>query len=112
MDDKIKCIYTIHCNDPKIKEFYIGSTTNLKRRKYQHKSDCNNSNTQVYNGKLYKFIRDNGGYDNWFFVIEEDCKDLNKHEILELEEIYLDLLNPPLNTLKKSNQIPKWVFIK
>ena len=37
-------IYKICCNDLKIKEIYIGSTTNFTKRKQTHKSYCNNIN--------------------------------------------------------------------
>ena len=41
---------------------YIGSTTNFKTRKYQHKECCNDIKLKGYNIKIYQFIRDNGGY--------------------------------------------------
>ena len=35
-------IYKIQCLDPLNTEIYIGSTTNLRARKFKHKSSCNN----------------------------------------------------------------------
>ena len=35
-------IYKIVCNDPNITDCYIGSTTNIVKRRQSHKSACNN----------------------------------------------------------------------
>ena len=40
--------------------FYIGSTENMYDRKRQHKSDC-----KIEDFKIYKYIRANGGWNNW-----------------------------------------------
>ena len=40
-------IYKLCCKDVNIKEIYVGSTTNLIKRKYQHKADCYNKNRKV-----------------------------------------------------------------
>jgi len=54
-------IYKIqHINNDDL--LYIGSTTDFIRRKYSHKSHCNNPNSKAYNIKLYQMIRDNGGW--------------------------------------------------
>ena len=69
-------IYKIVCKDANIKDCYVGSTTNLTKRKYLHKSVCNNVNDKAYNCYLYQYIRENGGFHNWDFIeIEKfDCK--------------------------------------
>ena len=54
-------IYKLEHEDDK-KLFYVGSTTDFIRRKYCHKSRCNNTNSKEYNRKVYKMIRDNGGW--------------------------------------------------
>jgi hypothetical protein len=41
---------------------YVGSTANWKERQRQHKSICNNENSKLYNSKIYKTIRENGGW--------------------------------------------------
>ena len=76
---------------------YIGSTTNLKNRNYAHKTKCNNPNDKEYNKPLYKFIRDNGGLDNFIMVelVSEEVE--TKQEALELERTYIKLLGPTLN---------------
>ena len=64
-------IYKFCCKDTTIKEIYIGSTTNFTKRKNCHKNTCNNPNAKQYNYKVYQFIRDNGGWDNWEMILIE-----------------------------------------
>ena len=78
-------IYKLRCKDTNITEIYVGSTTNFKHRKYCHKSRCNSVTLKGYNLKVYKFIRDNGGFENWCMIeIEKynaiDKRDLEKRE--------------------------------
>lgn len=64
---------------------YVGSTTNFTQRKSEHKSNSTNSNTQIYNAKLYKTIRDNGGWDmfNMIIVKEFPCENRRQAEAEE-----------------------------
>ena len=73
--DYSKCIiYKIVCNDLNIPECYVGHTTNLPKRIYHHKMSLTILNKQ---SKVYKKIRENGGWDNWSVVIIEEypCSD-------------------------------------
>ena len=78
-------IYKLCCLDVSVKEIYIGSSTNFKQRKIKHKSDCNKEKSKICNRYVYKFIRDNGGWDNWTMIelYKYPCND--KRE-LEYEE--------------------------
>jgi hypothetical protein len=61
---------------------YIGHTTNFNQRKGKHKSICNNTKDNGYNRKLYRMIRDNGGWE-MFRMIEikkYPCKDKQEAE--------------------------------
>ncbi len=73
---KLYYIYKITCLDAKVLDCYIGSTDNFKRRFLKHKSDCNNENSNSYNFKIYKIIRDNGGSNNFIMypidILESD----------------------------------------
>ena len=94
-------IYKLVCDNPLIKEIYIGSSTNTKQREQNHKSDCNNENSKYYNLRVYVFIRANGGWDNWKLVIIEDnfpCENLT--QIRAKERHHYDLLKPQLNTIR------------
>ena len=84
-------IYKIFCKDSAIKDIYIGSTCDLKKRKRHHKSDCNNEKNRGYNYYVYRFIRDNGGWDNFQMIelIKYPCDtkrelELKEREIFEL----------------------------
>ena len=85
-------IYKLCCKDPSITDEYVGSTVNFTRRKCHHKSDCCNENSKNYNYRVYQFIRDNGGWENWSMVeLERYCatdrKDLNARERFWFEEL-------------------------
>jgi len=89
-------VYKLYCKDTSITDVYIGSTKNFNNRKIKHKSNCNNENTRQYNFKLYVFIRNNGGWDNWDFeIIEENIQD--KVQALVREKYYIQLFSSSLN---------------
>jgi group I intron endonuclease len=86
MPDISKCdyskalIYKIICKNPEIKEVYVGSTCNFKRRIIDHKR-----HSKIKNLKVYTFINENGGWNNWTFEIIQDysCSGLEELNILE-----------------------------
>lgn len=84
-------IYIIKCKDDNILEEYIGSTTNFKQRKREHKSRCYNEKIKLFNSLKYQFIRDNGGWNNWSMIELEkySCNDKREAEKRE-EEIRID----------------------
>ena len=90
-------IYKIFCKDSAIKDIYIGSTCDLKKRKRHHKSDCNNEKNRGYNYYVYRFIRDNGGWDNFQMIelIKYPCDTKRELELKERE--YLEVLSATLN---------------
>jgi hypothetical protein len=57
--------YKLVCNDPSIKDLYVGCTVNWNDRKSMHKSTVNNKNNLGYNTLKAKIIRANGGWDSW-----------------------------------------------
>ena len=102
-------VYKLKSNEPNITEFYIGSSVNIKARITKHKTDCNNPNTPAYNYKVYKFIRNNGGFENWEFEILLEVEVISKEELrLKYERPYqLDLL-PKLNGRVEGRTIEEW----
>jgi hypothetical protein len=78
-------IYKIVCKDINIKESYGGHTTHIVKRRQMHKSKCNNENDKLFNSYVYKFIRDNGGWENWDLIWQYDFPCDSKKEA-ELEE--------------------------
>jgi hypothetical protein len=94
-------MYKIVSNDLTITDSYVGHTTNFRTRKYSHKCVCNNKKVQKakrYNLKVYKFIRENGGWDSFSMVEIEKfpCKDT--HEATARERYWYENLNSQLNT--------------
>ena len=91
-------IYKIRCEDDNIIEFYLGSSINFKRRILQHKKACYNKCKKSYHNKLYSFMRQTGGFDNFEFIELEKIVCNNKYELLQKEQKYIDELKPLLNT--------------
>jgi len=83
-------IYKISCKDENITDNYIGSTIDFNKRKIQHKYSCNNENDKCYNFKVYNFIRDNGGFDNWKIEIIEELETTDKYEMRDIERKYIE----------------------
>ena len=88
--------YKIVCNDPTITDCYNGSTCSLKDRKGEHKKSCIYLDSKQYNYKVYQFIRENGGWDNWVFIQLEESPCKSKQELLARERHWFDLLMPTL----------------
>ena len=88
-------IYKIYCNDSAITDTYVGHTTNFVVRKYSHKNACNNSKNVL---KIYKIIRENGGWDNWNMVeiAKYNCNDSTEARIKE--QLHYEELKSTLNS--------------
>jgi hypothetical protein len=73
-------IYKIVCNNFSITDCYVGHTTDFVRRKANHRGDCTNEKKSAYNSKVYKTMRENGGWDNYSMIEIEKypCEDANK----------------------------------
>ena len=102
-------IYKIkHNKDYDDINIYVGSTTNFRVRKNQHKTSCNNENNKDYNMPIYQYIRANSGWDNFVMVpIEEyPCNCKNEKEIKE--RYYIDLLRPKLNKIIPCRSEKEW----
>ena len=90
-------IYKIYSKDTNIKDIYIGSTYNFKCRYYTHKNNCININNKKYNYRVYKFIRDNGGWDNFKMEVMYSINVLSKLELRQIERTTIKLFEPSLN---------------
>ena len=90
-------IYKIECKNKNNKEIYIGSTANIQRRIYCHKSCCNNISSKKYNLKIYKYIRKNGNFNNFEFVILEAKNFVDKYNLHLRERYFIEQLNATLN---------------
>jgi len=90
-------IYKICSKDPLITDTYTGSTTNFMKRKQQHKCNCHNVKHKSYNYYVYKFIRENGGWDNWQMLELEHFPCNTQHELALRERYWLEVNVSTLN---------------
>jgi len=91
-------IYKIkHNEDYDDTNIYVGSTTNFKNRKNNHNRRCNNEKDKKYNLPVYKYIRDNGGWNEWVMIPIEEYPCNSKKELEVKERYHIDLLRPTLN---------------
>ena len=88
-------IYKIYCKDTNMTDTYVGHTTNFKEREYSHMKCCENIHN---NTKVYKTIRENGGWNNWDMVeiANYNCKDLIEAKMKE--QYHYELLKSTLNS--------------
>ncbi len=91
--------YKLVCKDSKISDIYVGKTRNTKARWNTHRFCCNNKTCKEYNLKVYRFIRDNGGTDNWEMV-QLETQVLNKDKASLREGYWYEELKATLNTCK------------
>jgi len=82
--------------------FYIGSTKEFDKRKICHKAKCN-----IVNTKLYNYINENGGWDNFKMEVLEYCLEYQEREIELIKQ-----LRPPLNTVEYNYNDRKEYFEK
>jgi alpha-galactosidase/6-phospho-beta-glucosidase family protein len=73
----------------------------MAKRKWAHKSACNNEKSKSHNLKIYKIIRENGGWDNWSMLLVEKfpCKDnyeacKREREVYEELEAKMNMVRP------------------
>ena len=90
-------IYRICSNDPAITEVYIGSTTNLRARRQQHKTTCNSPKNTAHNLPKYVFIREHGGFETWSVVLVESFPCANSEEARQRERYWVEHYAAVLN---------------
>ena len=61
-------VYKIASKNPELTCCYIGSTKDLKQRTIQHKSNCINIHSPTYHYRIYQYIRENGGFNNFEII--------------------------------------------
>ena len=79
---------------------YVGSTCNWKQRHQQHKVTCNCEKYNNYNCKLYKTIREHGGWNEFRMIEIARVEQLTLTQARQKEEEYRIELKANMNTLK------------
>jgi hypothetical protein len=92
-------IYKIICANPDIKDCYVGQTANFKQRKRAHKTICRNINSNSHNIRVYKTIRENGGWENWTMIEIEKFPCTNEREATARERYWMERLESNLNSI-------------
>lgn len=88
----------VHKEDPDNHDSYTGHTTEFTKRKNQHKIACLNPADKKHHLKIYQYIRENGGWDNFIMLQIEKypCNDGN--EARARENYWYNELKSKLNT--------------
>jgi hypothetical protein len=106
--------YQIKCKDENVELIYNGYSVDYKQRVINHKSRCYNINLKMYNTKLYQTIRENGGIDNFEFIILEEHLVEDIQQARERERYWFDILHSNMNVItpnrskKEYQQTDKW----
>jgi hypothetical protein len=93
-------MYKIAPKNPELKSCYVGSTTNFVTRMRHHKEQAINDNYNKSHFKLYQFIRQNGGWDEWDMFKLEEIYGKTKLEARIREQELIDQHGANLNSLK------------
>ena len=86
-------IYVLKSKDTKILDCYIGSTKDLEKRKIQHFYSCRHNS----NRKLYNFINNNGGYNNWYIEVIKNIQNITRQDLKKEEKEFILKYKPTLN---------------
>jgi hypothetical protein len=92
-------IYKISCKDSKVKDVYVGYTTNFIQRKYFHKNNCINHEATNYNDRLYAVIRKHGGWENWKMENIHVCNCEHYNDAKKVTQEYSVTLKATLNSV-------------
>jgi hypothetical protein len=103
-------IYKICCRDVNVPEIYIGSTCNFINRRRQHKGACIYDNNKAHNFKVYEFIRNHGGWDNWEMVMIEERSVETKLQKDRLEREWIEKLKSSLNCNIPTRTHEEWII--
>ena len=88
-------IYKLMCKDLLVLPVYIGHTIKFVERIRVHKTHI-----KTYKSKMYEFIRNTGGWDNWCVVVLETVCCVDRQEAINLEQKYMSEHDHILNNNK------------
>ena len=97
-------IYKLICKDTIVNEIYVGSTVKARQKRYSmHRSVCKSDSPDAKT-KVYTFIRENGGMDNWELEVIEVFPCASNNAKLTREQYWIDLLKAKLNVRKTKSK--------
>ena len=100
--------YIIKCMNLAKREIYVGSTFNFVKRKNQHKTACNNLNNKDHNLKVYVYIRENGGWDNFNMTMLDRKVCIDMLEARKYEQTLITQYKANLNSIKAFGNRPEY----
>ena len=100
MDYSKTHFYKIVCKDVENSNMYIGHTTSFTKRKNTHKNNCCNPDKESYNTYVYKYIRENGDWENWDMILIDTLPCENRLDALKQERTFIEELKPSLNQIR------------
>ena len=98
------CIYKLVCRDLEIRECYVGSTTDMNKRKHGHKKACFTDPSRC----VYAFINEHGGWENWDMVLIEAYPCSNSLESHQRERFHIERLNASLHKQVPTREKSEW----
>ena len=96
-------IYEIKSIDKSITGTYIGSTWDMKERLRIHVNKCINKNSKEYNYSVYKYIRENGNWDNFEMTVIDSGECEDELELHCAEQFYIDMAGGIENLLNSQD---------
>ena len=103
-------IYRLVCKDLNITDCYVGHTTRFRKRKNKHKYHIYDVENKYgkHNFKVYQYIINNGGWENWLMIEVEKypCDDGN--EARARERYWYETLEATLNTDTPNQTTKEW----
>lgn len=103
------CIYKlVHFDDLNDENIYVGHCTNIVQRRYNHRTACCKPDNRDYNLKVYQFIRENGGWDQWEMILIEKYPCDNGDQARARERYWKRELNATLNKNEPGRTIKEW----
>jgi hypothetical protein len=103
------CIYKlVHKDDVNNENVYIGSTTNFRKRKNEHKSRILKEGNEHYFQKKYVYIRENGGWDSWEMIEIEKYPCNDKREAETRERYWIEQYKSELNSSVPTRNLHEW----
>jgi hypothetical protein len=83
--------YIYHIVDKEGIVHYVGSTSNMNSRKSNHKYACKHPNDNHHHFDIYKYIRDNGGFENFEIIPIKKIENIsNKTELRIAERVEME----------------------
>lgn len=90
-------------SNPNTGDFYIGSTYEPIKRWADHFYNTYAFDNKKYNYRVYRTIRETGGWDMWNKQIIDSYYEITKEDLKDIEQQYILQLRPSCNSANAKN---------